>query len=497
MQALKQSTAVTLKMGPFVSSADGVSSETGLTITQPDVRVSKNGGNFAQKSAVGTASHDEYGYYDISVSTSDTDTLGRLAVAIYEDPALPVWSEFMVMEAEKYDFIYGSNDLVVSAQNLSEVTGDTIGAVSAYNDISVGAVSAYNLDEVDINGQLTSATNLSEVTGDTIGAVSAYNLNEVDITGQSVLTTNAVSAYNLDEVDINGQTVSAFNLDEVTGDTIGAVSASNLSEVIGDTIGAVSAYNSISVDAVSAYNLSQVDINGQYVNASAYNLSEVDINGQLTSATNLSEVDITGQSVVTTNSISAYNLDEVDITGQYVNASAYNLDDVGSVSAYNLTEIDINGQTTSASNLSEVDITGQYVNASAYNLDEVTGDSIGAVSAYNTISVGSVSAYNLDEITTSADCYIALENYGVQTSAYADIIKTQVIAEINEIAAEVLSATVDGSITVSATLVNMLANVTGKIQYFSATDEYQYYLQDNSTSAYRLSGSNDVRARIE
>jgi len=46
MQALKQSTSITLKMGPFVSSADGYSPETGLTITQSDVRLSKNGGKF-------------------------------------------------------------------------------------------------------------------------------------------------------------------------------------------------------------------------------------------------------------------------------------------------------------------------------------------------------------------------------------------------------------------------------------------------------------------
>ena len=97
MQALKQSTAVTLKMGPFVSSADGVTAQTGLTITQPDVRLSKNGGNFAQKSAAGTATHDEDGYYDVSISTTDTGTLGRLKVAIFEPPALPVWQEFMVM----------------------------------------------------------------------------------------------------------------------------------------------------------------------------------------------------------------------------------------------------------------------------------------------------------------------------------------------------------------------------------------------------------------
>ena len=35
---LKQSTAVEIPMGPFVDSTDGNTQETGLTITQPDIR---------------------------------------------------------------------------------------------------------------------------------------------------------------------------------------------------------------------------------------------------------------------------------------------------------------------------------------------------------------------------------------------------------------------------------------------------------------------------
>jgi len=59
-----------------------------------------------------------------------------------------------------------------------------------------------------------------------------------------------------------------------------------------------------------------------------------------------------------------------------------------------------------------------------------------------------------------------------------------------------LSATVDGSVNVLSTLVKMLAYATGKIVYSSATDEYTYYKQDNSTSAFIMSGSDDTRLRI-
>ncbi len=58
---LKQSTAVDVKVGPFVDSTDGFTPETALTITQPDVRLGKNGGAFAQKNAAQTLTHEENG----------------------------------------------------------------------------------------------------------------------------------------------------------------------------------------------------------------------------------------------------------------------------------------------------------------------------------------------------------------------------------------------------------------------------------------------------
>jgi len=148
MQALKQNNDVTIKMGPFVSSADANIIQTGLTISQADIRLSKNGGNFAPRSFSGNASYDERGFYNIVLSASDTNTLGNLLVAIHEWPALPVWQYFMVMPENAYESLYGEDTL-----------------------------------DVDINGQtvFASATNLDEVTAVTIGAVSAYNMYDVDV----------------------------------------------------------------------------------------------------------------------------------------------------------------------------------------------------------------------------------------------------------------------------------------------------------------------------
>ena len=109
-QLLKQSTAATIKIGPFVDSTDGVTAETALTISQADIRLSKNGGAFAQTNNATGATHDENGYYGVPLDTTDTNTLGRLRVAVNESGSLPVWQDFMVVNANVYDSLIGGSD---------------------------------------------------------------------------------------------------------------------------------------------------------------------------------------------------------------------------------------------------------------------------------------------------------------------------------------------------------------------------------------------------
>lgn len=108
---LKQSTAVDVMLGPFLDSVDGNTIESGLTITAPDIRLSKNGGAFAQKSAAQTLTHGENGWYPVNLSTNDTGTVGILIVAVHESGALPVWREFFVLTANVYDSLLGNDSL--------------------------------------------------------------------------------------------------------------------------------------------------------------------------------------------------------------------------------------------------------------------------------------------------------------------------------------------------------------------------------------------------
>lgn len=106
-QYLRQSTAATLKLGPFVDT-DGAAT-TGLTISQADVRLSKNGGNMAQKNESTSCTHDEIGLYDCPVDATDTNTLGRLDVAVAELGALIVVQSYSVIPATIYDQMFAAS----------------------------------------------------------------------------------------------------------------------------------------------------------------------------------------------------------------------------------------------------------------------------------------------------------------------------------------------------------------------------------------------------
>lgn len=128
MQHLKANTAVDVLIGPFVDDTDGKTAETGLTISQADVLLSKNGQALTQKSDATAASHDSSGYYNCELDATDTNTEGTLVIAISESGALPVRHEFMVMAEAAYDSLYAAKDTGFMDVNVKAVSEDTTAA---------------------------------------------------------------------------------------------------------------------------------------------------------------------------------------------------------------------------------------------------------------------------------------------------------------------------------------------------------------------------------
>ena len=127
---LRQGTSITVRIGPFVNISDGLAN-TGLSISQSDIRLSKNGGDYAQSNDTGGGSHDENGWYIITLDATDTGTLGRLKVAIDMSSVIPVWESYMIVPQQVWDSLFGSDKLQVHAD---EITAGLITATALATD---------------------------------------------------------------------------------------------------------------------------------------------------------------------------------------------------------------------------------------------------------------------------------------------------------------------------------------------------------------------------
>lgn len=166
-QWLRQSTAVTVKFGPFLDENDGKTVETGLTINQADIRLSKNGGAFAQTNNAAGATHDENGWYGIPLDTTDTGTLARLIVSVHKSGALPVWREFIILPANVYDSFCASDKLQVDATQIEGVDATTQIGDAVWDKATSGHTSSGTFGEqakVDIDSILTRVTNPGRIT---------------------------------------------------------------------------------------------------------------------------------------------------------------------------------------------------------------------------------------------------------------------------------------------------------------------------------------------
>lgn len=120
MQELRQSTAVTITMGPALDKTDGVTAETGLS---PTVYLSKNGAAQAARNSATAITHDRDGFYRVPLNANDTDTLGHIR-AQFTDAAthLPVWEDFNIVATNYWDSKYGTDRFNV---NVAEVSDNT------------------------------------------------------------------------------------------------------------------------------------------------------------------------------------------------------------------------------------------------------------------------------------------------------------------------------------------------------------------------------------
>lgn len=360
---LKEGTQVVVKLGPFIDDTDGKTAETGLTLANTDVRLSKNGGNFAASAEVNAGyTHDELGYYDVTLTSTDLTTLGSLIACVHQAGSLPIRQEFMVVASEVYDALVSgpTNYLPVNAVQISsdttaadncELFFDGTGYDAANSTIGTctAVTNEVTADAVKISGDATAANN-AELFFDGTGYDAANStVGNVTLVATTTDVTNAVTITANQDVNvaqISGDSVAADNLEAMldgtggttlTTDITGALTGNitgNLSGSVGSVTGNVGGNVAGSVDSVT--NAVTITAN-QDVNVAQ-------ISGDSVAADNLEAMlDGTGGTTLTT-----------DITGNItgdITGTLATVTDVTNMVTANM--IQISGDATAANNLEE------------------------------------------------------------------------------------------------------------------------------------------------
>jgi hypothetical protein len=190
MKLLRQSTTAVPKVGPFLSSTDGVTASTALTIAQADCILFKNYGAGAQKNSSTSATHDTGGYYAVTLNTTDTATLGPLQLLISKSGALPVWDEWVVVPSNMYD-AYVSNSVRY------KVDLDQIGTSQAARDYFLASVNQIETGTTD-NTALTATTSVFETSSITTAASEHWVGRVIVFTSGTLAKQSArITAYSL------------------------------------------------------------------------------------------------------------------------------------------------------------------------------------------------------------------------------------------------------------------------------------------------------------
>lgn len=130
MIPVRQSTAFETAIGPVLD-ADGAAV---TDCVVGDFKIKKTTGNFAALNGSATLTHVSAGFYDLVLTTSDTDTVGTCCIAIDDttNACSPLYLQ--VVEEAVYDMLFASSALGYIANapvNVAQISGDSTAADNA------------------------------------------------------------------------------------------------------------------------------------------------------------------------------------------------------------------------------------------------------------------------------------------------------------------------------------------------------------------------------
>lgn len=165
---------------PLVDATDGVTPETGLTISNTDIDLLKPGATTITDKNSGGATHVSGGLYYAVFDATDTDTPGTMRVSVNESGARPVTIEVNILPTAVYDAKYAGGAM---AANVTAISGDTTAAgqlAETFDNDGTGG--DMDLSSLNVTGTTTYTGNVALANGLSISRTSA-NGNAVTLTG--------------------------------------------------------------------------------------------------------------------------------------------------------------------------------------------------------------------------------------------------------------------------------------------------------------------------
>lgn len=196
-QWLKQSTEIKVVVGPIVEVANGYVPVTTLSLSSADEAelIKSDASSVTDASgATFSAITSADGYYNLTLTSSFTDTVGLLTFLVNDDSlCLPYRKDFMVLPANIYDSLVGDSDLL--DVSLVQINGDTTGVANleeSTKGIVTGSATATTLTTTTMSTDLTEATDdhyIGRAIVWTTGALAGQASDITDYDGSSKLLT--------------------------------------------------------------------------------------------------------------------------------------------------------------------------------------------------------------------------------------------------------------------------------------------------------------------
>lgn len=255
MQYLRADTITEVTVGPAVAVGDGFTPVTSLTIAGADEAEFVKHGATATTAIAGTlaAITGADGYYALDLSATDTNTEGRLTLAINDDSLiLPIRHEFMVVNANVFDSLFAVSGTDLLDVNTAEIVGTAPSLTGGDLDVNVAALAANVITAAAINAAAITAAKFGA------GAIDAAALatDAVNEIRDAILPPTNTALNNIEFLMVD----SADTVTPKTGLTIGVTRS-----IDGGAFGAGTGTAAEVANGIYQYDASAADMNGTII----------------------------------------------------------------------------------------------------------------------------------------------------------------------------------------------------------------------------------------